>query len=70
MPMRLRKFIGLLVFLAWILVYVLFAWGIALRILPHATGLVALLFYAVAGTAWIFPVRYLFRWMQRPDPDM
>jgi hypothetical protein len=65
MSIRLRKFIGLLVLLGWLFVYVLLAVGIAVRVLPGANWLVELLFYAVAGFAWVFPARYLISWMSR-----
>lgn len=69
LPMRLRKFIGLLVLLGWIFVYTIFIIGLAIRVLPGAHWAVQLLFYAGAGMAWIVPVRYLFQWMSAPDED-
>lgn len=67
MPVRLRKFIGLLVMLAWIFVYSLLAMGVAVRVLPEANGLVKFAYYAIAGLAWILPIMPLIRWMSRPD---
>lgn len=69
LPVRLRKLIGLFVLLLWIFVYTIFAIGLAVRVLPGAHWAVELAFYAVVGMSWIFPVRYLFRWMSRPDED-
>ena len=69
LPMRLRKLIGLLVLLGWIFIYTVFIIGLAVRVLPGAHWAVELLFYAFAGLAWIFPVRYLFQWMSAPDDD-
>ena len=67
LPMRLRKLIGLFVLLLWIFVYTIFMVGLAMRILPEGGKFLQLGFYAVAGLAWILPVRFLFQWMSRPD---
>jgi len=64
-----KKLIGTLVTLVWLFVYVLIAIGIAVRVLPHANGLVQLLYYTLAGTLWIIPVGLLLPWMYRePKP--
>ena len=34
----------------------------------HATPLIEILFYAVAGVGWVLPAMPLVRWMARPDP--
>lgn len=65
MRIRLRKLTGLMILLVWLFVYVLIAVGIAVRILPGAHWTVELLFYALAGLAWIVPARYLIAWMSR-----
>jgi hypothetical protein len=65
MTIRLRKFIGLLVLLCWLFVYVLLAMGIAVRVLPDAHWSAELAFYAVAGVAWVIPARYLIHWMSK-----
>ena len=69
LPARLRKLIGLFALLLWIFVYTIFMAGVAVRVLPGANGWVQLAYYAVAGLAWIVPVRFLFVWMNRPDPE-
>ena len=38
----------------------------AVAILPTAGMLEQFVFYAVAGMAWVVPVRYLIMWMNRP----
>jgi len=68
MNMRMRKLVGLFILLTWLGIYCIFAVGLAVLILPNAHWFVELLYYATAGMAWIFPVRYLFVWMNRPDP--
>ncbi len=67
MPVRIRKLIGLVLMLAWILVYALIAMGVAVHVLPEANGFIKFVYYAVAGLAWIFPMMPLIRWMSRPD---
>lgn len=65
MSIRLRKFIGLMVLLLWLFVYVILAAGLAIRVLPGAHWAVELAFYAVAGFAWVLPTRYLIYWMSK-----
>lgn len=66
MRMRLKKFLGIFVLLGVIAVYVLLVMRAAVAILPTAGPVVEFLFYAVAGMAWVIPVRYLILWMNRP----
>lgn len=68
MPVRLRKFIGLIVTLLWVILYALILTRLAIDILPGAHWAVTLAFYAIGGLAWIAPLLPLIRWMQRPDP--
>ena len=65
MSPRIKKLIGAIIMLVWIAVYALIAMGFAIRILPHANGLVAFLYYAIAGTLWIVPVGLMLPWMNR-----
>ncbi len=64
--MRLKKFIGVFALLAIIAVYALLVMRAAVAILPNAGPVLELLFYAVAGMAWVVPVRYLIVWMNTP----
>ncbi|HEY4126244.1 MAG TPA: DUF2842 domain-containing protein [Rhizomicrobium sp.] len=65
MSPRTKKFIGAIVMLVWIPFYALIAMILALKILPHANGLVAFLYYAIAGTLWIIPIGLMLPWMNR-----
>jgi hypothetical protein len=56
---------ALLIVFVWLPAYALFIAGLQWRILPGAPWYVALLFYAVAGTAWIIPIGLALRWMYR-----
>jgi hypothetical protein len=56
---------AILIVFVWLPAYALFIAGLQWRILPGASWYVALLFYAVAGTAWIIPIGLALRWMYR-----
>ncbi len=66
MGMRWKKLIGVFLLLGIIAIYVLLVMRAAVEILPTAGGIVQFLFYAVAGMAWVVPVRYLIVWMNTP----
>ncbi|HUO92855.1 MAG TPA: DUF2842 domain-containing protein [Rhizomicrobium sp.] len=65
MTPRIKKLIGAILILIWLPVYSLVAMGVAVRVLPHANGLVLFLYYALAGTLWIIPIGLMFPWMYR-----
>ena len=62
---RAKKLIGTIVMLVWIVVYVLVAGAIGAIYLPYANGWEKFLYYAVAGTIWIFPIGFMLPWMHR-----
>lgn len=66
MSMRWKKFIGVFLLFGIIAVYALLVMRAAVEILPGANRIVEFLFYAVAGMAWVVPVRYLILWMNAP----
>jgi hypothetical protein len=66
MRMRFKKLIGAFVLLGVIAIYVLLVMRAAVAILPTAGPVVEFVFYAVAGMAWVIPVRYLILWMNTP----
>ncbi|SON56009.1 hypothetical protein HDIA_2468 [Hartmannibacter diazotrophicus] len=65
MPARLRSFIGAILLTLLVLIYPLIVMGLAVRILPEASKLVELLFYVVAGLAWVIPAGGIIKWMVR-----
>jgi hypothetical protein len=68
MPKRLRKFIGAVVMISFVLVYALVAMALAQsRVVQDAPGVLQAVYYAILGMAWILPVMPLIRWMERPD---
>lgn len=66
MPIRVKKFVGMLALLAILFVYALLVMSLAVRILPTAGPVAELVFYAVSGIAWVVPARYLIVWMNTP----
>jgi len=64
--MRWKKFIGVFLLIGIIAVYALLVMRAAVAILPTAGPVAEFIFYAVAGMAWVVPVRYLILWMNRP----
>jgi hypothetical protein len=64
--MRWKKFVGVFALLAILVVYTLLVMRAAVAILPTAGPIAEFLFYAVAGMAWVVPVRYLIVWMNTP----
>lgn len=69
MSIRIRKLIGAVALLALVIVWALLAMAISLPALASANGLVAALYYVVAGLGWVLPAMPLIKWMSRPDPD-
>ena len=64
-----KKLIGVIVILLWLPVYALLAMRVGVAILPGANPFLELLYYAVAGTAWILPIGLMLPWMSRePRP--
>ncbi len=60
-----KKLIGTILILIWVPIYALLAMRIAVSLLPGANPVVELLYYAIAGTAWIIPIGFMIPWMSR-----
>lgn len=65
MSTRLRKLIGTILLLVLVAGYALLATAVAGIVLPEASKVTELAFYAVAGLAWVLPAALLIRWMHR-----
>ena len=65
MEMRARKALGCFVLLAYIAVYAMVAASLGVALAPLIPTWAQLIFYAVAGIVWIFPLKPLFAWMNR-----
>ncbi|MBN9025106.1 MULTISPECIES: DUF2842 domain-containing protein [Kaistia] len=66
MPIRLRKFIGMIALVVLVIVYAFVAMVIAQLKLPEAPRWAQMLYYVVVGLAWIFPAGAIIAWMQKP----
>jgi hypothetical protein len=67
MTIRTRKLIGAVGLLALVCVWGLFAMALAQSVLTNINGLVAAIFYVVAGLGWVLPAMPLISWMSRQD---
>ena len=67
MPMRIRKLIGAFELLALVTVWSLVAMALAQSVLTNINGLVATIYYVVAGLGWVLPAMLLVKWMGKPD---
>lgn len=66
MPLRVRKLIGMIALVAFVIVYALIVLSIASARLESAAWWTHLLFFAVAGLLWVLPAMAIIRWMERP----
>ena len=67
MPLRLRKFIGAILLITLVFSWALVAMALAQAPAIKANGLIEVIYYVVAGLAWVLPAMPLVRWMSRPD---
>jgi dipeptide/tripeptide permease len=67
MSIRSRKFVGTVALLALVCVWGLLAMALAQSVLTDINGLVAALYYVVAGLGWVVPAMPLISWMAKPD---
>jgi hypothetical protein len=66
MHVRTRKLIGAVVLLLFLLVYAVAVASIGAGRITEASPLLQLLYFVVAGLAWVLPAGLLLRWMARP----
>lgn len=66
MSMRWKKLLGVFLLIGLIAIYALIVMRVAVAVLPEAGAILEFVFYAVAGMAWVIPVRYLIVWMNTP----
>ncbi len=66
LPIRLRKFIGLLIFVAVLFIYVWLAMELSALIIDHTTPpIFNVIFYAIAGFLWVIPAGAVIYWMAK-----
>ena len=67
MPVRLRKFIGAILLITLVVSWALVAMALAQAPAIKANSVIEVIYYVVAGLAWVLPAMPLVRWMSRPD---
>ena len=67
MPIRLRKLIGAVALIVLVVSWALIAMALAQSPAVKANGLIEVIYYLVAGLAWVLPAMPLVRWMSKPD---
>ncbi len=65
MDIRTRKALGCGILLAYIAIYTILAASLGVALVPLIPTWAQLIFYAIAGVVWIFPLKPLFAWMNR-----
>lgn len=65
MDVRARKALGCLILLAYIAIYSLLAASLGVALLPLLPVWAQLIYYAIAGIVWIFPLKPLFAWINK-----
>ena len=66
MPIRLRKLIGAVALTLLVTSWALLAMALAQFPVVKANGVIEVVYYVVAGLAWVLPAMPLVRWMSRP----
>ena len=66
MPIRLRKLIGAIMLIVLVVTWALLAMALAQSPLVKANGAIEVIYYVVAGLAWVLPAMPLILWMSRP----
>lgn len=69
MPRRLRKLIGTMAIVAFVVIYAPIAMALAESRIVEAPETVKVAVYALLGLVWILPLMPIIRWMEKPDPQ-
>ena len=70
LPLRIRKFIGMLLTVAFIAIYALIVMAFGGVFILGKGVVTELLFYVIAGFAWLPVEMAIIRWMSKPDPGL
>lgn len=66
MGQKTRKFIGLIILLVFLCLYIAGAIILAPAILPEGGKLLEAMYFIAAGFLWAVPAGLIIRWMQKP----
>lgn len=67
MTIRTRKLIGGIALIVLVIVWALLAMAFAQSPVIFQNGMLAFIYYVVAGLGWVLPAMPLISWMSRPD---
>lgn len=69
MTLRARKFVGILLTVAWLALYSLVMMAVGGVFILGKGAIVELAFYVLAGLAWLPLEMVIIRWMSRPSAN-
>ena len=69
MPLRLRKFIGMILLVLLVPLYAIVAMIVAVRTLADQPGWVHFLYFLFSGIIWVLPAMGIIKWMAGPRPQ-
>jgi len=64
LPVRLKKFIGMIALIALVVLYALISTAFAVAVLADKSAWTHLAFYLVSGLMWILPAMWIIKWME------
>ncbi|WP_173931417.1 DUF2842 domain-containing protein [Chelativorans sp. Marseille-P2723] len=64
MPIRLKKFIGMVLLVLLVIIYAIVSTAIAVAQLADKSAYVHLVFYLVSGLIWVLPAMLIIKWME------
>ena len=67
MPVRLKKFIGVILLIALVVLYALVATTVAVHRLGDSSALVHLAYFFFTGFLWVLPAMWVIKWMATPS---
>ena len=69
MSSRTRKLVGTVIMTLFLTAYAFIAMLVAVYLQVHGNKFAEVLYYFVAGLAWVVPAGVIIWWMQKPDPE-
>lgn len=67
MPVRLKRFIGMVLIVMLVVIYALVATTIATYRLAESPWYVHFLYFLLSGILWVVPAMFVIRWMHSPE---
>jgi len=69
LPRRIRKLIGTIILVPYLIAYCLCAMVYGATHVVGASIATQTAYYLIGGFAWLIPAMVLVKWMQKPDPE-